>query len=64
MGDLAYRINAILPEDISIKEMEVTAPDFDARFAALSRSYEYLVHQGIRNPLLRDRTHHSYLHWM
>jgi tRNA pseudouridine38-40 synthase len=41
--------------------MEVTAPDFDARFAALSRSYEYLIHQGIRNPLLRDRTHHSYL---
>lgn len=61
MGDLAYRINAILPEDISIREMEVTALDFDARFAALSRRYEYLLYQGIRNPLLRDRAHHSYL---
>ena len=61
MSDLAYRLNAILPEDISISKMEVTAPDFDARFAALSRRYEYLVYQGIRQPLLRDRAHHSYL---
>ncbi len=61
MGDLAYRLNAILPEDISIGNMELTALDFDARFAALSRRYEYLMYQGIRNPLLRDRAHHSYL---
>jgi tRNA pseudouridine38-40 synthase len=61
MKDLTYRINAILPEDISIQELEVTAADFDARFAALSRRYEYLIYQGPRNPLLRDRAHRSYL---
>ena len=61
MKDLTYRINAILPEDISIQELEVTTADFDARFAALSRSYEYLIYQGQRNPLLRDRAHRSYL---
>ena len=61
MKDLTYRINAILPEDISIQELEVTVADFDARFAALSRSYEYLIYQGQRNPLLRDRAHRSYL---
>jgi len=61
MKDLTYRINAILPEDISIQELEVTAADFDARFAALSRSYEYLIYQGQRNPLLRDRAYRSYL---
>jgi tRNA pseudouridine38-40 synthase len=61
MKDLTYRINAILPEDISIQELEVTTADFDARFAALSRSYEYLIYQGNRNPLLRDRAHRSYL---
>jgi len=61
MKDLAYRINAILPEDISIQELEVTTADFDARFAALSRRYEYLIYQGQRNPLLRDRAHRSYL---
>jgi tRNA pseudouridine38-40 synthase len=61
MKDLTYRINAILPEDISIQELVVTAADFDARFAALSRSYEYLIYQGQRNPLLRDRAHRSYL---
>jgi tRNA pseudouridine38-40 synthase len=46
---------------ISIQELEVTTADFDARFAALSRSYEYLIYQGQRNPLLRDRAHRSYL---
>jgi tRNA pseudouridine38-40 synthase len=61
MKDLTYKINAILPEDISIQELEVTTPDFDARFAALSRSYEYLIYQGQRNPLLRYRAHRSYL---
>jgi tRNA pseudouridine38-40 synthase len=61
MKDLTYKINAILPEDISIQELEVTTPDFDARFAALSRGYEYLIYQGHRNPLLRDRAHRSYL---
>jgi tRNA pseudouridine38-40 synthase len=61
MKDLTYRINAILPEDISIQELEVTTADFDARFAALSRRYEYLIYQGQRNPLLRDRAHRSYL---
>ena len=61
MKDLAYKINAILPEDVSIQELEVTTPDFDARFAALSRSYEYLIYQGQRNPLLRDRAYRSYL---
>jgi tRNA pseudouridine38-40 synthase len=61
MKDLTYKINAILPEDISIQELEVTTSDFDARFAALSRSYEYLIYQGQRNPLLRDRAHRSYL---
>jgi tRNA pseudouridine38-40 synthase len=61
MKDLTYKINAILPEDISIQELELTTADFDARFAALSRSYEYLIYQGQRNPLLRDRAHRSYL---
>ena len=61
MKDLTYKINAILPEDISIQELEVTTSDFDARFVALSRSYEYLIYQGQRNPLLRDRAHRSYL---
>jgi len=61
MKDLTYRVNALLPEDISIQELEVTTADFDARFAALSRSYEYLIYQGHRNPLLRDRAHRSYL---
>lgn len=61
MTDLAYKINAILSEDVAIQGLELTTPDFDARFAALSRSYEYLIYQGNRNPLLRDRAHRSWI---
>jgi len=61
MVDLAFKINSILPEDIAIQELEIATPDFDARFAALSRSYEYLIYQGNRNPLLRDRAHRSWI---
>lgn len=59
--DLAYKINSILPEDVAIRSVNQTTPEFDARFAALSRTYEYLIYQGNPNPLLRDRAHRSWL---
>ncbi|NBV90019.1 MAG: tRNA pseudouridine(38-40) synthase TruA [Actinobacteria bacterium] len=59
--DLAYKINSILPEDVAVRSIAETTADFDARFAALSRSYVYLVYQGNPNPLLRDRAHRSWL---
>ena len=60
-NDFAYKINSILPEDVAIQEIQVTSPDFDARFAALSRSYVYLIYQGNPNPLLRERAYRSWL---
>ena len=60
-NDLAYKINSILPDDVAIQEVQETTPDFDARFAALSRSYVYLIYQGNPNPLLRDRAYRSWL---
>ena len=37
-----YSLNAILPKDISIKNLESVGEDFHARFDAKSRSYIYL----------------------
>lgn len=60
LDDLVYKFNAVLPDDVAVQSLEVTSFDFDARFAAISRSYSYLVYQGVRNPLLRNRAHHSW----
>lgn len=63
LADLAYKVNAILAEDVVIKSLVHTAQDFDARFAALSRSYTYYIEEGLRNPITRDRVfqHPRYL---
>lgn len=37
-------LNALLPEDIAVKNMFSVAPDFHARFDAVSRAYEYHIH--------------------
>lgn len=60
MDDLVYKFNSLLPYDVAFSKIDIAHPDFDARFAALSRSYTYLIHEGPRDPLLRDRV---YRHW-
>ena len=40
---LQKALNANLPNDIVVKNAEVAAPDFHARFSACRRSYEYRV---------------------
>ncbi len=63
LPDLAYKVNAILTDDVVIKSLIQTNPNFDARFAALSRRYTYFVQEGLRDPLTRDRVyqHRAYL---
>ena len=63
LADLAYKVNAILDDDVVIKALLHTNQNFDARFAALSRSYTYFIKEGLRDPLTRDRVyqHRSYL---
>ncbi len=41
-----YSLNAVLPKDISIKNLESVGEDFHARFDARSRSYIYLFSHG------------------
>ncbi len=39
-------INSVLPEDVVVREVAEASADFNARFAAKSRTYEYRLHLG------------------
>lgn len=52
----AFRLNSILPNDITIFSVYPVPEDGHARFHAISRTYEYYIHFN-KNPFLR---HHSY----
>ncbi|MBQ7470911.1 MAG: tRNA pseudouridine(38-40) synthase TruA [Prevotella sp.] len=41
---LAYKLNRILPADISVDRVEPVIPDMHARFSATSRTYHYYIH--------------------
>jgi len=45
-------INAILPHDIAVYELFEVADNFNARFSAVSRSYEYVISTK-KNPFLK-----------
>jgi len=51
-GQLAYRLNHILPRDISIHSIEAVPPEMHARFSATARTYHYYLHTS-RDPFLR-----------
>lgn len=42
---LLYKLNAILPPSIAIRELSVAAPEFHARFDAVRREYTYFLHR-------------------
>lgn len=52
---LAYRLNKILPRDISIQSVDEVQQDLHARFSAVSRTYHYYIHTR-KDPFLRDRS--------
>ena len=49
---LVYRLNQLLPQDISCSRAEAVKPDFHARFSAKRRTYRYFIHTD-KNPFLR-----------
>lgn len=51
---LPYRLNAILPSDISVKSLKCVPPDAHSRFDASARHYKYVIYQH-KNPFLQDR---------
>jgi len=51
--DLQRALNATLPEDIAVLELEQAADTFHPRYDAVSRAYRYsLSNTRVRNPLL------------
>lgn len=57
-ADLARGLNALLPADIAVLELERAAEDFHARFSATGRAYEYRIRNApVRDPLERHREH-------
>lgn len=55
-GNLAHRLNALLPEDIAIQRIYSMVPGAHARFDALERTYQYWI---IRD---KDPFYHDYAH--
>lgn len=51
---LKYKMNAMLPKDIAVREIFAVAPEAHARFDALTRSYQYHIIKR-KDPFLMDR---------
>lgn len=54
--ELTYRLNAFLPDDVSIQEIVQVNSDAHARFDAIERTYEYWIVQE-KNPFYSDSAH-------
>lgn len=51
-------VNALLPADIAIRDVEEASEEFHARYSATGRTYEYRLRNGPqREPLERHREH-------
>lgn len=58
LGDLkalAYKVNYMMPPDIAVFSIRRVLPDANARFDALSRTYEYRM-SAVKNPFNRFYT--------
>jgi len=52
-----YKINAILPKDIVVKNLYQVSADAHCRFDAVARSYDYHIYRH-KNPFLADRAYY------
>lgn len=56
---LRAAINANLPADIALQEVEETSPEFHPRFDARRRAYEYHIYNAdVRSPIRRSGSWH------
>jgi len=54
---LSYKLNAFLPQDIAVKNIQAVLDTAHARFDAKARSYRYFIHRH-KNPFLNDYSWH------
>lgn len=52
-----YKMNAILPPDVVIKQLTLMPAEAHSRFDAIGREYEYHLYR-FKNPFLRDRAYY------
>jgi tRNA pseudouridine38-40 synthase len=58
-GDLQRALNANLPADIAILQVDKADPTFHPRFDARRRAYEYYIYNAaVRSPIRRQRSWH------
>jgi tRNA pseudouridine38-40 synthase len=55
-GNIVYRLNSFLPEDICVKSISEVKADAHCRFDAISRTYEYIIYNS-KNPFLVDNAY-------
>lgn len=55
--NLVYRLNALLPEAIAVRQIFEVSDNAHARFDAVARTYEYRVVQE-KNPFYSDHAHY------
>lgn len=53
LEELKYKLNGLLPQDISVYNIVEVEPNKHARFDALKRTYTYLIHCR-KNPFLHE----------
>jgi tRNA pseudouridine38-40 synthase len=54
LEDLQRALNAVLPDDVAVRDVELAQDRFHPRFDAASRCYRYTVHNSsVRCPLMR-----------
>ena len=59
LATLQRALNAVLPMDISVRDVEEVDSGFHARYGAISRHYRYsILNVRVRSPLARQRTTH------
>lgn len=59
LDDLERALNAVLPEDVAVRDLSTVAPDFHPRYSARSRTYEYTIYNHpLRSPLARRTAWH------
>jgi tRNA pseudouridine38-40 synthase len=59
LSDMRRALNAKLPQDIAIVELEQAAPGFHPRYSARSREYTYTIYdRAVRSPLVSRYAYH------
>ncbi len=59
LDDLERALNAVLPEDVAVRDLSLVAPDFHPRYSARSRTYQYTIYNHpLRSPLARRTAWH------